>query len=312
MTLLRQIRNWLKCVALGLLFFSITATAGVMGAEATPLVSSAWLADHLTDDALVVLDIRPPREFEQAHIPGALQTDFPGRWMVERDGIPSRLPDIGDLEAYLTELGIDNESTVVIVPASISINDLSAATWLYWVFKYLGHDSVAILGGGWDEWLLNRLPEDDGPTTPTPAGRFVAAPRDEIIAGTDYVIDHLGGQAILVDARPERQYTGEVTVPGLTARAGHIPGAINVPNGGFYDSYNARFADQDTLEAQIPSALADRTAAVIVYCSIGQASSMSWFVFHELLGFENVRLYEASIAAWSRREDLPLVTGPAP
>jgi thiosulfate/3-mercaptopyruvate sulfurtransferase len=288
-------------------------SAAAVGPDVTPLVSPEWLAENVAADDLVILDIRPSDDFEQGHVSGALQTDYPGQWSVERDGVPSRLPEVYALEAYLTELGIDNETAVIIFPAGTGINDLTAATWIYWIFKYLGHDRVAILDGGWEDWLFDYgLPAEEGPTAPTPAGQFEASPRAEILADTDYVAERLGGGAILIDARPEQQYTGDVMLAGLITRAGHVPGAINVPNDVFYDRSNVRFAEREIREDQIPPQLADRTAALIVYCSIGQASSMSWFVFHELLGYEDVRLYEASMAAWSRREDLPLVTGAAP
>jgi thiosulfate/3-mercaptopyruvate sulfurtransferase len=299
----------LKPLALALACLPFAAPAAAVGPDVTPLVSSAWLVEHLDAEDLVILDIRSSVEFEAAHVPGALQTDYPGRWNTERDGVVSVLPEIADLEAYLTELGIDNETTVVIVPAGDGINDLSSATWVYWVFKYLGHDRVAIHHGGWDDWFVDGLPGEAGPTSPSPAGQFAAAPRPEILADTDYVAARLGGDTILIDARPERHYTGAATLPGVVDRPGHIPGAINVPNDVFFDYTEVRFADLATIEDGVPPALADRTAPMIVYCSIGQASSMSWFVFHELLGYEDVRLYEASLAAWSLRQDLPLVTG---
>ena len=303
-----------KGIALALSFLCLALATPTLaaGPDVTPLVSTAWLAEHQTDEGVVVLDLRPAATFEQGHVPNAVQADFPGRWSVESDGVPSRLPETAVLEAYLTELGITNETTVVIVSSGLGINDLTAATWVYWVLKYLGLEQVAILDGGWDQWVFDRLPEEAGATTPTPGTPFAASPREDFLADTDYVANHLGGDVILIDARPEQQYTGAVVLAGMITRPGHIPGAINVPNDVFYDRSADRFAPRDILEAQVPSELADPTAALIVYCSIGQASSMSWFVFHELLGYQNVRLYEASMAAWSWREDLPLVTGPSP
>jgi thiosulfate/3-mercaptopyruvate sulfurtransferase len=300
----------LKRLALALAFLPLADSAAALGPDVTPLVSSAWLVENLDADDLVILDIRSSFEFQEAHIPGALQTDYPGRWTIERDGVVSMLPEIAVLEAYLTELGIDNETTVVIVPGGVGINDLSSATWIYWVFKYLGHDRVAIHHGGWDDWYFDGgFPEEAGVTVPTPAGQFVASLRPEILADTDYVADRLGGDTILIDARPERQYSGAAILPGVVDRPGHIPGAINIPNDVFYDYTEVRFAELETIADRVPPRLADRTAPMIVYCSVGQASSMSWFVFHELLGYEDVRLYEASMAAWSLRGDLPLVTG---
>ena len=302
-----------KRIAVLLMCLCFGAPALAAGPDVTPLVSSVWLAEHLDDDELVVLDLRSARDFERGHVPGAVRTDFPDLWYSERDGIPARRPEINALETHLTELGISNETTVVVVSASLSINDLTGATWVYWNLKYLGHDRVAILDGGWDDWsFFNDLRVEEGPTTPTPADPFVADPREEILAETDYVVERYEGGATLIDARSIRNYSGAQTLANIELRPGHIPGAINVPNDVFYDGSTVRFAEQAVLEAQVPPELSDRTMPLIVYCSIGRASSMSWFVFHELLGYEDVRLYEASMAAWTRRDDLPLVTGEAP
>lgn len=311
------IRDLAKRAALRAAFLAFLLPAAAMpaaaaGPDVTPLMSADWLAGHVDAPQLIVLDLRSASAFERGHVPGAIQSAFPGRWNAEADGVPSRLPDVSAIEAYLTELGITNDSTVVIVSAGIGINDLTASTWVYWVLKYVGLDRVAILDGGWDQWFYQQLPTETGAAAPVAGGAFVATPRPEILADTDYVANQLGGAAFLVDARPTQQYTGASAPAGLVTRAGHIPGAINVPNSVFYDASLNRFAPVETLRQQVPAQLADPAALMIVYCSTGQASSMSWFVFHELLGYQDVRLYEASMAAWTRRDDLPMVTGPDP
>ena len=141
---------------------------------------------------------------------------------------------------------------------------------------------------------------------------LVAAPRQELIADTDYVARQLNTETTIVDARPVAHYTGAVTQAGVVVRPGHLPGAINIENAGFYDPSTGRFNPIEVLIDHLPSNLSDRSAPIVTYCSIGQAASFSWFVLHELLGFENVRLYEASLAAWSRHAELPLLVGPAP
>ncbi len=313
MTAIRDLaKRTAAVVAVVLLLPAAAMPAAAAGPDVTPLVSTDWLAEHDTDPELIVLDIRSASAFEAGHVPGAVQSDFPGRWSANVDDVPSRLPAATALEAYLTELGITNDTTVVIVSAGTGINDLTASTWVYWILKYVGLERVAILNGGWDEWFYQQLPTGTGAATAEAGGPFVATPQPEILADTDYVANHLGGAALLGDARPTAQYTGDVVLAGLITRAGHIPGAISVPNSVFYDASLNRFEPIETLRQRVPTPLTDPTAPMIVYCSIGQASSMSWFVFHELLGYQDVRLYEASMAAWSRRDDLPLVTGPDP
>jgi thiosulfate/3-mercaptopyruvate sulfurtransferase len=273
-----------------------------------PLVSTAWLADNLGDDEVLVVDIRPAAAFGAAHIPGSLQSDYPGRWRTERDGVPWVVPAMADLEAYLSSIGVGAETSVVVVPAGTDSTELGGATWIYWVLKYVGHDAVAILDGGWNAWASDGGPTEAGAADPPTSRSFAARPRDDYLATTDHVLARLHTDAVIVDARPPAQYAGD-TRSNLVVRSGHIPGAISLDNALFYDAAANRLRPLDELLAQLPPELADQSAEVIAYCNTGHWSSINWFVLHELLGFTDVRLYEGSMAAWSRDPDLPIVVG---
>lgn len=294
-----------------ILAFGSTVPA-LAGPAVTPLASSEWLAGNLGAEDLVILDTRSAFAFERSHVPGAVQSDYPGRWAVTDGEIPWLLPGVAELEAYIAELGITADTTVVLVSAGNGISDLGGATWIYWVLSYLGLDEVAILDGGWATWLAEDRPMESGATTPRDAEPFTATPRDEFYADTDDVVAALGTDIVLVDARPPAHYLGDTIQAGVVVRPGHIPGAISLDNNLFYDRTTARFEPVDVLVSQLPPELADRSVQLITYCNIGQAASISWFVLHELLRFENARMYEASLAAWTRQPDLPLVTGPDP
>jgi thiosulfate/3-mercaptopyruvate sulfurtransferase len=295
-------------IVAGLAFAPVAALAGP---SVTPLVSTDWLEANLGAPDLVILDIRSQSEFESGHIPGSQRTAYPSDWTTERDGIPSRIPETADLEAFLSSIGIGPDVSVVVVPSGTDASELGGATWIYWVLKYLGHDAVAILDGGWAAWDWEHRPVEQG-AVPSPEPKaFVASPRPEILAEVDYVVSQLDTDTVIIDARPGNQYTGVVQSP-LTVRAGHIPGAINLPYANFYDDLFGKLKSVDELEAVLPPELSDRTVKIIVYCNAGHWSSIDWFVLHELLGFDNTRLYEASMAGWSRNPDLPLVTGPDP
>ncbi len=301
----------LSLVGAAVLAVGIAASPASAGPEMTPLVSTQWLEDHLGAEDLVILDIRSMDEFESAHIPGSQHTAYPGAWNTERDGIPSRIPLTADLEAMLSSIGIGPEVSVVVVPAGTNSTEIGGATWIYWVHKYLGHDAVAILDGGFAEWEWNGHPTESG-ASPDPEPRdFVAEVRPELIAETDYVAERMNSDVVIVDARPENQYTGAVQ-SGLVTRPGHIPSAISLNNARFYNELFNRFKDVEGLEAELPPELEDRSVQVITYCVGGHWGSINWFVLHELLGFENARLYEGSMAAWTRREDLPVALGEDP
>jgi thiosulfate/3-mercaptopyruvate sulfurtransferase len=302
----------LRSVKAALVLIAGFAAPALAGPAVTPLVSSDWLAENLAADELVILDTRSAFAFERSHVPGAVQTDYPGQWAVTDGEIPWVLPSIADLEAYVTSLGITPSTTVVLISAGNGISDLGGATWIYWVLSYLGLEEVAILEGGWATWLTEDREMEEGATASIEVAPFAATLRPEIYADTGDVVAALGTDIVLVDARPPAHYVGDTIQTGVVVRPGHIPGALSLDNNLFYDRTTARFHLPEMLSAQLPPELADSAARLITYCNIGQAASISWFVLHELLGFENARMYEASLAAWTRDPELPLVTGPDP
>lgn len=275
----------------------------------SPLVSAEWLAGQLDRDDLVVIDVRETKAFEFAHVPGSIHTAYPGAWRTERDGIPWMLPGVADLEVYLSTIGVGNDKTVVLVPEGKDATELGRATWPYWVLKYLGHDAVAILDGGWKAWQSDPARSvEDGPSQPEPT-EFVADPQPAILISTAEVARGLGGPAAIVDARPPSQYLGD-TKSGLAVRAGRIPGALNIPTASLFDADAGRLKPRDALAAVVSPILANKDGETIVYCNTGHWGSLDWFVFRELLGYSDVRLYEESTAGWTRDARLPIETGP--
>lgn len=285
--------------------------AAFAGPTVTPLVSTDWLSEHLDAEDLVILDYRSARAFETSHIPGSVHTEYPGLWRATMDGVPWALPELGSLEALLSDLGVDAESSVIVIPEGSGSTELGGATWIYWVLTSLGHDAVAILDGGWNAWSGEGRVSEGGDGADINPTTFVARPTPAILASTGFVRERLSGETVIVDARPFSQYVGE-TQSELVTRAGHIPGAISLDNARFYDADTGRLRPLDALEAELPPELSDRSVAVISYCNTGHWSSINWFVLHELLSFEDVRLYEGSMAAWTRDPELPVVSGGRP
>ncbi len=267
----------------------------------TPLVSLDWLKANLGRPDIAVLDVRGEGAFTSAHIAGAVRTDFPGAWRTP----DARVPPVPVLEGLIASLGIGNDKTVVIVPAGTDNTAFGAAARVYWTFKYLGHDSVAILDGGWSAWAADMgAPTASGTVTPALA-HFTASPRPGLLATTQSVAARLHSATVFVDARPASQYLG-------TAGGGHIPGAINLENSRFYDDAAHRLKPKDELAALVPASLrADKQADVVAYCNTGWWSATDWFVLHELLGYQNAALYVQSMAGWSADPSNPIETGPA-
>ena len=276
-----------------------------------PLVSVDWLAAHLTDHTLRLADIRwalsgPPgrQRYEAGHLPGAVFLDADQELSSPGEG-PGRhpIPTPKKLGRVLGDAGIGDDHVV------IAYDDAggSIAARLWWLFRHFGHDGAcAVLDGGINAWTDAG---HDLSTTPPglPAAAWTAhEPRDDVV-GTDDVLDLLGGQSLLLDARAAERYRGE-TEP-IDPRAGHIPGALSAPFAGNLGE-DGRFL--------APEALRDRYAAVgatnrpvVAYCGSSLSATHDLLAL-ELAGIDGGRLYEGSWSDWSSDPSRPAATGATP
>lgn len=294
-------------------FFQMTALSGSAQAlEAGPLVSMDWLADHLADENLLVLDIRSPLaksgkdDYLKGHIPGAVWSEYPGYWRTSRGDVSGVLPSVEKLEASLSELGVHEDRTVVLVPAGTSDLDFGAAARIYWTFKYLGHDHVAILNGGHAAWIAANGEVETGDVVPE-GDMFVAEPRPELLVSTDDVASLSDGNTLLLDSRPLAQFEG-IEKHDDAVRFGHLPGATHFDQAQFYDAARNTLKPVDQLQARASQVGANADDPVIAYCNTGHWAATNWFVLTELLGYENVAVYDDSMVGWSRQSDLPVVS----
>ncbi|MGE0564374.1 MAG: sulfurtransferase [Pseudolabrys sp.] len=318
-------RQFRRAVAAAVLSAAIATPA--LAAE--PLVSVDWLKAHRADAGVVVLDIRSAIDgggkdaFVKAHIPGAVHTDYDkSGWRVERKGVPFMLPTVAELEKLIGELGIDEDSHVVVVPAGVSHTDFGSAARVYWTLKTVGVNKVSILDGGFAAWTGAGQPVAQGAVVPSPK-IFTATFSDKSLANDERVLASSGikeakvaasvvGSAkaaaspgvTLIDARPESYFLGKEKAPNAAAY-GHIPGAVNLDSAAFYDAATNRLkprAELAALAAQIPDGPA------IAYCNTGHWAATDWFVLHELLGRKEVRLYDGSMVEWTSHRDRPVAS----
>jgi thiosulfate/3-mercaptopyruvate sulfurtransferase len=291
------------------LALALVLAAPAAAADTQPLVSAAWLNGHLRDANLVVLDIRSaidgskPETFAQAHIPGAAHSDYDkAGWRVNRNNVPFMVPTTPELEKLIGDLGIDENSHVVVVPAGVNVLDFGSAARTYWTLKYAGVGNVSILDGGLAAWKSAVLPLATGAQAASPA-IFTAAIDNSILALAPDVekIEQSGG-ATLVDARPVSFFFGKEKAPAAAAY-GHIPGALNIDSAQFYDPAINRLKPKAELAA-IASKLP--AGATVSYCNTGHWAATDWFVLHELLGRNNARLYAGSMVEWTSNASRPI------
>jgi len=274
------------------------------------LVSGEWLEPRLGTPGLVVVESdEDVLLYETGHIPGAVKIDWHTDLNdpVERDYI-----DGAAFAALLGSKGITRDTTVVIYGDK---NNWWAA-YALWVFTLFGHADVRLLDGGRAKWEAEGRPytteSESAETVDYPVVEREDAP---IRAYKDDVLAHLGKP--LIDVRSPEEYTGDrTTAPAYpeegALRAGHIPGAQNVP-------WGKAVADDGTFKPLADLNAVYREGAglrdgddIVAYCRIGERSSHTWFVLTHLLGFEGVRNYDGSWTEWGSAVRVPIAIGTEP
>lgn len=277
------------------------------------VVDADWLAAHLDQGDLVVLDIRAGGDgtFATAHIPGAVNAGYAeAGWRVEKDGVVGMTPEVADLERLVAGLGIDNADHVVVVHNGTGASDFGSAARVYWTFNYLGHDAVSILDGGFRGWQQadDRPVRSGDPVTPTPA-MFAAAPRPEILIETADVEASLDDPSVLrLDARPAEQYFGQEKA-GPARAPGRIPDSVGLDQGLFFTG-EGNLRPRGEIASILPlNVLNGEVNTIVSYCNTGHWAATNWFVLSEVLEQDNVRLYDASMTGWTFDAARPLETG---
>ena len=270
------------------------------------LVSTGWLADHLNDAGLVVVESdEDVLLYETGHIPGAVKVD----WHTELND--SLVRDYVGAEAFaelMSSKGISREDTIIVY----GDNSNWWAAYAMWVFKLFGHPDVRLLDGGRQKWLAEwRETTTDVPTRPRTDYPVVTRDDSTIRAMLRETLEHAEAENPLVDVRSPEEFRGERThMPDYpqegVLRGGHIPGAQNVPWKRAANE-DGTFKTRAELEAIYLEELG-LTAAdnVVTYCRIGERSSHTWFALTRLLGFDNVRNYDGSWTEWGNVVGLPI------
>lgn len=277
------------------------------------LVSTDWLAAHLGEPDITVLDATrhlpgverdPQGDFHAAHIPGARFLDLAS--LTDRDSaVPGALPRGEQLAERLGALGVTAETRVILYDDSA----VKSAARAWFMLRLFGHERVAILDGGWARWNNEARPIESGPVAPEPATYEIGAPRPIVRSKADILANIESGEEQIVDARDPDRFTGATidTVHGLPG--GHIPGARNL-------FFRDLFRDDGTyrpvpeLRAAVAKAGLDPDRPIVASCGSGMTASVVLFALH-LIGRDDTALYDGSWAEWGADPDTPKETGPA-
>lgn len=278
------------------------------------LISAAALAERLQSGGLRVFDVRHDLAdhaagrlaFEQGHIPGARYLDHETELSAPRTGTNGRhpLPSRDDLAALMRAHGVQPDTLVVAYDASAGM----FAAHLWWMLRWLGHERVAVLDGGWQSWVAAGLPISTEPAAPgTPAAAApLPAPLVETV-DAQAVLANLAQPAFTVlDARAANRYRGEVEP--MDPVAGHIPGALNRPNGENLQA-DGRFKQPEQLRAEFAKLLGDRDPRAVVHqCGSGITACHNLLAM-EIAGLSGSRLYPGSWSEWCSDPARPVARG---
>jgi thiosulfate/3-mercaptopyruvate sulfurtransferase len=272
------------------------------------LVTTQWLADHLGEAGLVVVESdEDVLLYDSGHVPGAVKVD----WHTDlNDPVTRDYVDPQRFAAVMGERGIGRDTTVVVYGDK---NNWWAA-YALWVFTLFGHEDVRLVDGGRTKWVEEGRELTRDVVTPTPVDYPVVERDDAAIrAFRDDVQAHIGKP--MIDVRSPGEFSGELLhMPDYpqegAMRGGHVPGARNVP-WARAAAPDATFRSREELEAiyQGEKGLSPNDD-VIAYCRIGERSSHTWFVLTHLLGFTTVRNYDGSWTEWGNAVRVPIETGP--
>jgi len=268
------------------------------------LVSTDWAADHLNDENVRFAEVDvDTQSYDSGHIPGAVGWNWKKQL---QDQVQRTIATKEDFEQLLQESGVDNDTTIVLY----GDNNNWFAAWAYWLLKYYGHEDVKILDGGRKKWeaedrdLTTDVPEYDN------TNYTISNEKSEYRAFRDDVKERLNSSDFgLVDVRSPEEFRGEILAPPgldeLSQRAGHIPGASNIPWSKAVNE-DGTFKSKDELKNIYENEGITPDKDIVTYCRIGERSAHSWFVLNELLEYPSVRNYDGSWTEWGNLINAPI------
>ena len=261
------------------------------------LVETDWLASHLTDPSIRIVDLRP-QGFDAGHIPGAVF--LANNDIRDAKHPPDFLPSKAEFEKLMASLGISNNTRVIAYDERGGI--YGARLW--WILNYYGHSNVALLNGGWVKWGLEKKVTTAEKTT-IKTGKFSAKANPRWVATAADVVAAIDKKNVkIVDARTQAEIDGK-DLRGIR-NGGHIPNSIPMYWEDALDPVTKVFKPAAELDKMFKDRGILPSDEVITYCQIGMRASVDLFMLH-LLGYNKLRNYYGAWEEWGNRSDLPIV-----
>jgi thiosulfate/3-mercaptopyruvate sulfurtransferase len=277
------------------------------------IVETDWLAAHLDAPDLIVFDgswhlpvtgRNAKAEYHEAHVADALFFDIDDL-SDEKSSLPHMLPSTVKFASRMKKMGVGDGIRIVVYDTE----GLFSAARVWWTFRAMGHEDVAVLNGGLKKWKAEGRPLEDGPPRKRPECHFTPLMNASLVRDMDDIKQVLAkASAQIVDARPAGRFAGSEPEPRPGLRGGHLPGARNVPSQSLLNSDGTLKAPAELAKIFARSGI-DPAQPVITTCGSGVTASILSLAL-AVLGQTNAAVYDGSWAEWGADNGLPIETGP--
>jgi thiosulfate/3-mercaptopyruvate sulfurtransferase len=276
------------------------------------LVSTEWLADHLNDSNLRVVDIRGhvlpasqplphyfnhQADYAKSHIPGAVFVDWVNEITDPADPRHAQIAPPERFAAVMERIGVSDDTLVVAYDDAAGM----FAARLWWALTYYGHTSVVVLDGGWNKWIAEGRPTTAELPQLAPAA-FTPRPTPDIFRSGDQVLRHIDGAQQLIDVRTPEEFAGKAS---RAKRGGHIPGAVNLPRTLLLHA-DGTLLSPEALRRRFASAgISENSSDVVFYCNGGVSASYGLLAYRAA-GLPGGSVYDGSWKDWGNDESKPI------
>jgi thiosulfate/3-mercaptopyruvate sulfurtransferase len=293
---------------LALVSFILLLPSAALARDIAPVVSTDWLMANLKNPKLIVLDIRRVEEYREGHIPGGVSAYY-GAWAYMKDGMYTSLPEKDDIDDTIGYFGIGFDNWIVVVGCMDTPRLSYQSARVACTLQYAGIKNVALLDGGINKWVKEKRPLS-AKVEKRKAKNFSGKYSGEKFATTAYIKENLG-KLILLDTREREFFSGEKKMDCIP-KAGHIPGAFNMPTSCAFNDDKTFKTKAELTEIVEAAAGKDRSAAIVTYCDVGQCCPTWAYLMTQVLGYTNVRLYENAMQGWAQDADAPVTKNDKP
>jgi thiosulfate/3-mercaptopyruvate sulfurtransferase len=274
------------------------------------LVETDWIAENIDNPDIRIVEVdEDTAAYERGHIRNAVGL----HWRNDlQDPLKREFVSADQFAKLMDTIGVTPDTEVILYGG----NNNWFAAYAYWYFRYYGHAKVRLMNGGRKKWELEgRELTQDPPKLAAASGYTSGKPNDKIRAFRDWirdeVLDEVGKTFGLVDVRSPEEFRGELLAPAhlpqeQAQRPGHIPGAANIPWSKSVDPESGAFLTTEKLKELYEGEGITPDKQIVAYCRIGERSAHTWFVLHELLGYQNVRNYDGSWTEWGSLVGVPI------